>query len=685
MHNSRSVFWTLVLSATLSACGGGGGGSGAYDPLNPPAAVSLAGASSHYGIGASGDGGDSSGDSGVSGGAGDGAPRKRSVLTMIDALGNQVSGETDDNGLFLLKYNSAVFRAPFVLRSVDAGGNVLTSVLENAPTPGTVALANINPLTDKITSDSLQAAIAGTDKVFDGRHIDPSKLQQAKADLLNSIKLALQATGFSDVSRFDPIRSLYAQDGTGVDAITESLGHSRDAVNGRTQLTVKLQSLQNSAAGQVLPNLVTANTPLPTSSLSLASSAALTFSKLRAWTASLNRCLALAPTARNAVTECSNAGVGHLLSGSYLHEGRLASDDLPVATGTSLRNPVVLFTGKYPGSAASYDDAARVEFTVLNPPSANGDPAFETRKVLVFKRDDTLTQAVAGNWILNGDQNQYGCTASTLYQRYTELNPATNANTPGQLPSRLQVGLALDCNPAGIQYVVVTGPGIPPAGITLAPSSSSASMAITSKTGAPYVSVPTTNVGNVFVLSAIGLDGQPLYGSFWNGSAITNASALLSDFSPFGAYARYTFEVHLSGVSSPVYEYAYNLAPIVAPAQALLFPVNDLTPSLPLVTPDPNGLPASTLTVAWAINLNAAPVMGAQVVGGTGFSSPDVVGSTNVLAAYTSGARPTSQIVQATSGQFPALQPITIGLNRRVLIQADQARGHIQNILEWVN
>ncbi|MEY2954105.1 MAG: hypothetical protein RLZZ401_2192, partial [Pseudomonadota bacterium] len=209
----------FALAAGLSACGGGGGSTASTpapapapapaDPLAPATATDLDKAAALYGIDASGIGGDSSGDGGAAGAAGDGAPLKKAVVTLIDAKGNQVSGQTDNNGLFLLKYNTKTFTPPLVLRVLDAGGNVLTSVTEDSTATGKVIRASVNPLTDKITSDILQAGVTGTDKGFDGSKVDTSKLARAKTDLVSSINSALGATGIASTALFDPVKSVY--------------------------------------------------------------------------------------------------------------------------------------------------------------------------------------------------------------------------------------------------------------------------------------------------------------------------------------------------------------------------------------------------------------------------------------------------------------------------------------------
>ncbi|NVO06940.1 MAG: hypothetical protein HXX19_13890, partial [Rhodoferax sp.] len=231
--NMRILHATIAcgLIYLLSACGGGGGGSTTLSGT-----VDFSAVISKYGIGRSGVGGDSKGNAGAAGGAGDGAPLVNATVTLTDATGNIVTGNTDSNGKYLLLYQTSIFKAPLVLRVVDAGGNVLASVAENVSAVGTADITNVNPLTDKIVSDILSSAIAGTDKNFDGSALNVALIATAKTNLATSLNAALVAAGITDPSTFDPIRSSYVYDGTGIDAVIESISHSRNPSTGATEM-----------------------------------------------------------------------------------------------------------------------------------------------------------------------------------------------------------------------------------------------------------------------------------------------------------------------------------------------------------------------------------------------------------------------------------------------------------------
>jgi hypothetical protein len=117
---------------------------------------------------------------------------------------------------------------------------------------------------------------------------------------------------------------------------------------------------------------------------------------------------------------------------------------------------------------------------------------------------------------------------------------------------------------------------------------------------------------------------------------------------------------------------------------ALNFPVNDVSPSAGLVTPS---LPAvGSVNVQWTNNLNAAPVNGAHFIGGQ--TTPTAIAFDvfqNVSAAYTVGARPTSQLITAPGGTFPSFTSGVAGDRRAVAIWAYQGRADIQSVTSWSN
>jgi hypothetical protein len=739
----------VIMSAIgLIGCGGGSSSTPApapppdpsplpIDPLAPAAQIDLAAANATYAIESAGTGGDAGGDGGAAGSAGDGAPIKNAVVTLTDAKGNVVTGRTDSNGQYLLKFKTAVFSSPLVMRVVDAGNNVLASVTDEVTASGKVIRINVNPLTDKITSDTLVGSVAGTDKNFDGSQVDKTKLAKAKADLVTSINAALGVAGISNTTNFDPIKSIYNYDGTGVDAVIESLSHARDPSSGATQLRVKLATTAVNAEGLIAPALVTAGTPLPGASVAIPSSSALTFTKLSSWIAEINRCLAKTGAALNADTDCLDNDGSRLVSSTYLTNSRTFEEDFrtlfsepPSATsahvqGSTFANPVVLFFARYPNS--TIDDLAVVEVTVRQPrtgPRAGSLVApIEYTKFIVFRRDDSLTRSKAGNWIAHGNQRNYDVGINARYYKFAQVNTLKQANVSGSSPGTIFSDLHVFINPsrydkvsdtyvsANLRAVRVTGPGLPAAGLVLANSTVSGAigyLTIHNKTGAISTTPMSSSIAtNSFRLSGTTDTGAALYAGFWptspgtagvsNGQ--TYADVMVTDFTKLQAYNQYRFEYFLNtnqGNTTPdAVETARILAPLTLPTSVLGLPLSDLSPSLALVTPP--AAAACTFDVVWTNNPNGAPINALYIYGEDRSPKNALSNSTFVLNKATINANPvdaflvsnrprSATLTNCNAPLIPSLSNTVGGGDfRELAIRSTLGRAQIYNGLRWSN
>lgn len=712
----------------LNACGGGGGSTlppqtttpTPPDPLAPAQPVALADAATIYSIEPSGVGGDAGGDGGAAGAAGDGAPLRNVTVTLTDAKGQQVSGTTDTNGRYLLKFQTASFTSPLVLRAIDAGGNVLASASGVSAASGMVIRVNVNPLTDKITSDTIAATVAGTDKTFDGSKINVSQLSTAKTNLVTSVKDALGVAGVANTSQFDPVQSVYDYNGTGVDAVIESISHSRDPNTGATQLRAKLEPLQTDANGVVTPILITAATPLSTGSVAVAGSPALTFNKVTAWMNEMNRCFALSSAARASDPDCVDADGSRLVSTGFKNSSRdlaetyrtlYSQSDLSAVQGSVLSNPLVMFTT--PAGTTTTYQAGVVEFTVnqpgTGPLSGNLTTPLQYTITTVFRRDDTLTRAKAGNWILYGNQRDYDLTAQARYIEQLQTNPARQANSTGNSPSNLSSTLSVFPQlqkfdvptrtyvSANLRAVRVTGPGLPSAGLVFSTSTIAGPTYLTIDNKSGRVSaqaMSNSNANPIFTLSSLALDGSALYAGYWNAARVDNADTPLADFSTLQAYSRYTYEIFLNsnpGNTTPdAVETARILSPVMPPSYSGSLQRNDLTPSSSLVTAPAAG--GCSFVLNWTNNLNASPVNGAFIYGNDFTVTPSVQSVINVsVNASTVGTRASSVTATAAGGASAcgsnAIPALTQGGNtfRQIGIGATQARYRIYTYMQWNN
>ena len=726
--------YTLLLALLVASCGGGGGGGTAsvpipvpvpvpVDPLAPQFLVDLTLAAGLFEVDVSGitdnggGGGGGGSDGGVGGGAGDGSALRRATVVLIDSTGKNLSGITDDKGNYLIKFKTADFTAPFVLKVIDAGGNSLAAPSELAITPGKVARVNINPLTDKIISDVLSASVKGTDKGYNGSAINVSGLAQAKANLLASIQSALATAGVANSSQFDPVRSVYKYDGTGVDTVIESVSHNRDPLSGLTQLRAKLAPLTTNADGTIVPTLITASSPLATPQVAIASNPAMTFTKITNWVNFLNGCLK--DTAGFVTTACDNAKFT-ALSTAYKQNSRSFEEDfralfsdpgsLPVL-GSELRNPNILFTSRYPGSTT--DDLVVVEITIRQPrvgsACSSGCPGglsttsspVEYTKNLIFMRDDVTSGLNAGNWILKGNQRSFNWSVDPRYFTSVQQNPAKDVDVSGGSPSRTTSGIRLNFNTsvfnAGSQTYVasdvyairLTGPGLPAAGVVFAPNVSNPNnFAVLNKTGSiPAPGTKSFNIQSDFRMSGVLYpSGANQSAASWLGTGGNNpvyaTTTTEVDFSTLQAFNQYKAEFYLnSNPGVPITESTRILAPVEQPSAYVQRPLHDLSPSLAQITPpQPSG---SSFAPTWVRNSLATRIESAFFGYRVGSASPVAVG-VNLSDAFSLTPSSTSTVI-LLSTPAPATNTTAGSGYREIGMTGSAARASFQHSVIWLN
>ncbi len=743
--SALAALFAITAITSLTACGGGSSASAPApvaviptppappppppppppDPLTPQISVPFSDATTTFAVATEDIGGDGGGDGGVGGGAGDGSPIKRAVVVVTDRTGATRTGSTNDEGNYFVRFPSS-FVSPIVVKVVDVGGNALASATAEATGPGKVLRVNVNPLTDKMVSDALASTVAGTDKPLNGSQVDGAKLEAARMSVVESIRAALGVAGVTKTDLFDPVKSVYKYDGTGIDAVIESITHSRNAQTGATELRAKLAGLNNNADGVVQPVLISATTPLATTQVAINANPVLTFTKINAWLDEVNRCLALTQAQYALDANCVDANGTRLVASNFLNNSRDYLEDFRTLysdtgtkhiEGSTMRNPTILaFAKSSPGVAI--DDTAIVEVTIRQPRtgplSDNLVGTIEYTKVLTFLRNDALTAAKAGNWILQGNRLALAASVSTRYERNVQVNPAMAANVAGQSPSRLETRLLIDLNQrrfdaatrtyvsAGIRALRVKGPGLPSAGLVMSPNTIAGAtwMGALNKTGAVPSVAPTTN-GNSpnFNLAAALIDGSPIYSSFWNGSSAGYRDAPLTDFSSMQAFAAYTFELFLASTSSTTVPdttmTVYNFASVASPVNLVGVPVNDISPSQLQVTAPKPAIAAATsahVTVTWVNNPNAAPVNQVRTFGAerspkgalSNFTTRLEDRGSSVAGAFSLSARPTAAAVRIPTG-LPSLGNGTPGDNRFVSVWANQGRAVVINAVRWDN
>ena len=695
----------LPLIMALAACGGGSSSptvtpapipapTPAPDPLAAADLIDFAKAQTIWEIADFGVGGDADGDAGAAGGAGDGSALKRASVVLIDAAGKTLTGQTDDNGRYLIKFKLAQIKAPLVLKVVDASGSVLASSNDQSLAAGKVARININPLTDKIVSDSLKATVSGTDKSFTGADIDLSKLATAKASLVTSIRAALATAGIADASKFDPVQSVYAYDGKGVDAVIESISHTRDPATGATVLTAKLTGVVTNTDGTTVPTVVSSATPLATTQVAIDSNPALTFNKITSWVNYLNGCLSTTAAAN----ACPHTDQAKLVSADYLQNSRDFDEDFSTlfsetdrsgVKGSVISNPNILFFTRFTGS--TIDDVAVVEVTIRQPRTGplagNQTVPLEYTKVLVFKRDDVTAGLKAGNWVLYGNRRAFNISITPSYFTFENLNPLradqsrttsgirmSFSNTSFDIPTRKYVS-------ANVYAIRLKGPGLPASGVVFAPYSlGTGGFSVLNKTGViPSEGVKSNNPQADFRIAGVVFPtGASVPPASWPGNPAGANSGVytdaeFTDFSQLQAFNVYTAEIFKNGSVTPIVETSRMLAPVESPLAYVKRPLHDMTPSHALVMPPQ---PASTSTlVQWVRN-----PLGIRIESAFAGSFTSGYPSVNLPDAF--ALQPTSTSA-SVAVNFVAVDANTSGTLRELGLFGTAARAQFNQSVYW--
>lgn len=202
-----------------------------------------------------------------------GGPLPHAQVVVRDAKGNTVVTDTDARGHYTI--DASKLMAPLVLVASEVGnhncrfnhvprGICMTALLPELQAGDTIA--NINPLTDLVTSDVANALhFIGPQQWADSdaaRTVAPAVHSAALRQLRAGFGAALARAGVADVEQFDPVTTPMRADGRGVDAVLSVLNHTRgyDNNSGEASATV----ITDTAWRPVAPPFGDgANEPLP--------------------------------------------------------------------------------------------------------------------------------------------------------------------------------------------------------------------------------------------------------------------------------------------------------------------------------------------------------------------------------------------------------------------------------------
>lgn len=215
--------WTAcaVLTLSLAACGGG-----STTPDAKPAGIGAENARTR-----------------LVGMAAGSVPMADAELRVCDGAGRSISGRTGADGSFEIEV--AGLQAPLLVFARTApfaeingvpqpvNGTRAYAALLSDFRPGARNIANVNPLTDKISSGvaATDLGLRGTVQLMNRcstAGVRAQTIERRTAELRALVLDALEAQGVPQAERFDPVTTAMRADGRGVDAVLDRVVHGRD-------------------------------------------------------------------------------------------------------------------------------------------------------------------------------------------------------------------------------------------------------------------------------------------------------------------------------------------------------------------------------------------------------------------------------------------------------------------------
>ena len=589
MISSLSHVLVTVAAVTLTGCGGGGGASTAVPALGGTVAT--------------------------------GAPATNADVTVQDAKGNTVTAKTDASGQFSVELSKIT--GPAIMSVLLSDGRKMYSIWDGSK-QGSSATTNITPLTDAVVSEYAKTTGVSPANITP-TSVDTSLLKTAKETVKAWIVAAYQKTG-GDASNLDLMNTPFQASGKGLDAVLDSLSFSRDS-QGLTVLYPKEVILADGASP-------TAPTPLSsTNTLTTVSSGDTVFplSQLGSWRTRMNDCMTIQVSARAASSSC--AGISPL---SYKHDSVNFQTHMFSDTGESnsvgavFEYPRLLSLIQSPTSTKP--DTALVELRWYQPLTQTTHS-----RVGVFRdlgesgrlQDNKVASATGSTWWLYGNQNDLEIRIEPRLSRYENMNPDSQSTSPSLyfagihilINNKKQVsGNWVDAN---IMAAKVTGPGLPAAGLVLAPVDptlySSNYLGILNRTG----QVPTSLTYATDSVNEFRLGATPINANF--------ASSLDSWWAAQSAKSQFYNETRIQDFSGIQSQANYNVQLVYSSGQ---------TESKNIRLPGALPAPTEGTTITWPVLTNTDNVLNAMktpslsITANWSFDTSSLVPEVAFLGAY---------------------------------------------------
>lgn len=451
MHKRLAIAIASAGLLTLYACGGGGGGGTASNNTTS---------------------------STMSGVAVVGAPLTGASVKVIDATGATVgTASTGSDGSYTLSFNPASYVAPFVIAVTGAVGAADTTLVSVQPTSDS-ATVNITPITHAIAAQMSSTgnpvdliANIGTDKGnITAANISSS--EQAFRTALGANMTAVGLTASDNLmsaafnSKFDRLLDNVHVDVTPNGTVTmfSSAGAAVDdlAPTATTPAAAKVVVL---AKGTLPSAGDLANLPAPTAPIGI--------DVVEAARVALNNCFAVSAASGRSITTpaCTNIAIA-----GYLHDGRNSTAEFGGLLSDA-GNDNMQF--QKPEILRQLSTVAGSERLVVRLSAIRTDG--QVRELVTVAANNNTP---ASGWQLVGNQRVFETFVNGAASKRISAN--TPANSRNETGLNMYVGNVGGANSLIIQSVVVTGPGLPVAGITLKPKTGCDFLAIVdSTTGTP--------------------------------------------------------------------------------------------------------------------------------------------------------------------------------------------------------
>ena len=480
-----------------------------------------------------------------------GAPLTNSTVTFLDAKPSSVTTVTDTAGKFSIDMSKV--KSPAIMSVTLSDGRKMYSIWDGS-TQGSSATTNITPLTDAVVSEYAKSKnIKPSD--ISATSVDTTALKTAKNTVKEWIVSAYQTTG-GNATSLDILNTPFDASGKGLDAVLDSLNFTRNS-DGLTVLYPKQVMLSDSESPSPLRPLSASNKLTSVSS----GNDVFPLSQLGSWRNRMNECMKVTVSARAASAAC--AGLAPL---AYKHDSVNFQTHLFSDIGESNSVGAVF---EYPKiMSISSGTSATVELRWYQPLTQTTHS-----RLAIFRdlgesgrlQDNKVASATGSTWWLYGNQRDLEIRIEPRLSRYENMN----ASSQGSSPSALFSGIHILINnykqvngnwvSTNILAANVTGPGLPAAGLVLAPVDpslySSPYLGILNRTGQmPAQLTYAPDSVNEFRLGGIPLSANistSALDTWWSSQSASNQfynNTRLLDFSSIQSQSLYTVKVvYVSG------------------------------------------------------------------------------------------------------------------------------------------